>query len=142
MIRWLSTTADKGVARVEDVRAVLGRLNFGFTALWHLRPFLGPVYAWRLPRALILIFRFLSRALEGDGRAAPVGQQRVHEMEIFRADAKAEGNEVWVGGWAIDDPDPDSADGSLNACTMRQLPDFSRLANLIARSQPWNSWPP
>ena len=108
MIRWLSATADKGVARVEDVRAVLGRLNFGFTALCHLRPFLGPVYAWvavihgqgqrRLPRALILIFRFLSRALEGDGRAAPVGQQRVHE--------KAEGNEVWVGGWAIDDPDP------------------------------------
>ena len=116
MIRWLSTTAEKGVVRVEDVRAVLGRLNFGFTALCHLRPFLGPVYAWvavmdgqgqrRLPRALILIFRFLARVLAGDGGAAPVGQQRVREMEIFCADAKAEGNEVWVGGWAIDDPDP------------------------------------
>ena len=28
------------------------------------------------------------------------------EMSKCRTDARAEGNEVWIGGWAIDDPDP------------------------------------
>ena len=49
--------------------------------------------------ALTLIFRFLARALEGDGRKAPVGRQGVRDVEVFRIDARAEGNEVWIGGW-------------------------------------------
>ena len=68
LVKWLSETADTGRVRVADMSAVLGRLSFGLTALGHLRPFLGPVYAWtaamtgkvifgQLPKAIILIFR-------------------------------------------------------------------------------------
>ena len=46
LVKWLSETADTGRVRVADMSAVLGRLSFGLTALGHLRPFLGPVYAW------------------------------------------------------------------------------------------------
>ena len=78
LVKWLSDTADVGRVRVADMSAVLGRLSFGLTALGHLRPFLGPVYAWtaamtgkviwgQLPKAIILIFRILARALAGSG---------------------------------------------------------------------------
>ena len=83
LVKWLSETADTGRVRVADMSAVLGRLSFGLTALGHLRPFLGPVYAWtaamtgkviwgQLPKAIILIFRFLAKALAGSGRLVSV----------------------------------------------------------------------
>jgi hypothetical protein len=74
LVKWLSDTADLGRVRIADMSAVWGRLSFGLTALGHLRPFLGPVYAWtaamtrkvitgNLPKAIILIFKFLANAL-------------------------------------------------------------------------------
>lgn len=32
-----------GLSEILDLAAVLGRLSFGLTALWHVRPFLGPI---------------------------------------------------------------------------------------------------
>ena len=46
LIRWLNSTAQAGQVKVADMQAVLGRLSFALTALGHLRPFLGPMYAW------------------------------------------------------------------------------------------------
>ena len=67
---WLLDRVAAGHAIAADVSAVLGRLSFGLTALGHLRPFLGPVYAWvasvdghrtyQLPKAIALIFKFSS----------------------------------------------------------------------------------
>lgn len=113
LVKWLSDTADVGRVRVADMSAVLGRLSFGLTALGHLRPFLGPVYAWtaamtgkviwgQLPKAIILIFRFLARALAGSGRLVSVPPAPGERVELFRTDARAEGNEIWIGGWAMD----------------------------------------
>ena len=116
LVKWLSETADTGRVRVADMSAVLGRLSFGLTALGHLRPFLGPVYAWtaamtgkviwgQLPKAIILIFRFLAKALAGSGRLVSVPPAPGERVELFRTDARAEGNEIWIGGWALDSSD-------------------------------------
>ena len=113
LVKWLRTTADLGQAKIADVSSVLGRLSFGLTALGHYRPFLGPVYAWvaatqnfsvcRLPKAIQLIFRFLAKVLDGDGRLLAVGSAKQQEVELFRTDAKAEGNTVRIAGWACCD---------------------------------------
>ena len=114
-INWLQSTAVQGLVRVADMRAALGRLSFALSALGHLRPFLGPIYAWvavldscrryQLPKAIILIMQFLAKALRGLGRLTPVGAPVACEKELFRTDARAEGDEVWIGGWALDHAD-------------------------------------
>eukprot|EP00435_Cladocopium_sp_Y103_P010320 s1590_g2.t1 len=113
-VNWLRGCVDRGSLRVADMSAVLGRLSFGLTALDHVRPFLGPIYAWvaalehtrtyKLPKAVRLIMLFLAKALEGSGRLTPV-RTGVPQPEAFRTDARAEGSEIWIEGWALDDPD-------------------------------------
>ena len=112
LIQWLTKTTAADCVKIADVSAVLGRLSFALTALGHLRPFLGPVYAWvasldhrhayKVPRAISLIFKFLAKALGGGGRLTSAGKAHAVEKELFRTDAKAEGNEVWIAGWALD----------------------------------------
>jgi len=77
--------------------------------LEYLRPFVGPLFAWSaaadlagrapLSWAVAFLLRFLARELAGSGR---VEQLRLVTTDLgvaFRADAKAEGLEVVVGGW-------------------------------------------
>ena len=113
-MKWLRDRAAEGKARVADMCAVLGRLSFALSALDHLRPFLGPIYAWiaaleharvyKLPKAIKLIMLFLAKALEGSGRLTLV-RALAPQREVFRTDARAEGDEIWIGGWALDDAD-------------------------------------
>ena len=94
---------------------MLGRLAFAFTALPLLRPFLGPLYAWSaavgpveartLPKSVRLIFAFIAKAMRQTGRLQPVGRESDTEVELFRTDARADGEEVWIGGWALDSAD-------------------------------------
>ena len=136
---------------IADVSAVLGRLSFGLTALGHFRPFLGPVYAWvasmdtgrvyLLPKAIILIFKFLAKALQGEGRLVSVSRRVTTPKELFRTDARAEGEEIWIGGWALDDAREDVAgfrSGSVTAMRHGSM----RLARPTARSRPWSWWQP
>ena len=46
VIGWLEKTCAENCVRLANLRAVLGRLAFAFTALPQYRPFLGPLYAW------------------------------------------------------------------------------------------------
>lgn len=62
----------------------------------------GKVIWGQLPKAIILIFRFLARALAGSGRLVSVPPAPGERVELFRTDARAEGNEIWIGGWAMD----------------------------------------
>ena len=39
------------------------------------------------------------------GRLQPVGRESDTEVELFRTDARADGEEVWIGGWALDSGD-------------------------------------
>ena len=115
LVDWLKKTVRARHVRIADLRAVMGRLSFALTALGHLRPFLGPLYAWlavaqvqhigHLPKAVVYIMTFLAAALEGHGRLLPVGRLPAAERELFRTDARAEGNEIWIGGWALDHQD-------------------------------------
>lgn len=113
LVKRLRNACAEGQVALADLSAVLGRLSFALTALGHLRLFLGPIYAWvaalagktavsKLPKALRLIFAFLRLALEGGGRLQPLGPRAVEEREFYRTDARAEGDEVWIGGWALD----------------------------------------
>ncbi|CAK9016957.1 Spore wall protein 2 [Durusdinium trenchii] len=83
VVKWLQDCVSAGSVRIADMCAALGRLSFALSVLDHLRPFLGPMYAWvtalenarvyRLPKAIKLIMLFLAKALAGDGRLTPVG---------------------------------------------------------------------
>ena len=112
--KWLQDCVSAGSVRIADMCAALGRLSFALSVLDHLRPFLGPMYAWvtalenarvyRLPKAIKLIMLFLAKALAGDGRLTPVGvRTKGLAKECFRTDARAEGSEIWIGGRALDD---------------------------------------
>ena len=57
-----------------------------------------------LPNLAVLIMKFL-RAMKNLGRRQPIGQWQEHVQEVFRSDARAEGEEVWIGGWALDHTD-------------------------------------
>ena len=115
MASWLEKTCAGDCVRLADLRAVLGRLAFAFTALPQLRPFLGPLYAWSaavgpaeartLPKSIKLIFTFIAKAMRQTGQLQPVGMDSETEVEVFRTDARAEGEEVWIGGWALDSSD-------------------------------------
>ena len=115
LVHWLSRTSVAECVKIADVSAVLGGLSFALSALGHPRPFLGPVYAWvavldhrrsyKMPRAISSIFKFLAKALGGEGRLISAGRPHATEKELFRTDAKAEGNEVWMAGWALDSED-------------------------------------
>jgi len=109
LANWLRVQVEAGRVDMQDLEAVLGRLCFAVAPLEFLRPFLAPIYAWMaaighrgnmaLPWAIRFLFVYLAGKIEGDGRTTvvrPIG----HSLgTAFRADAKAEGQEVVVGGW-------------------------------------------
>ena len=94
--------------RLGELREGLGRLQFLAGPLEHLRPFLGPLYAWscagpryarpRMPVMILLILRFLAAEL-GRRRMSRCASKARDLGELFRLDAKTEGEEAAIGGW-------------------------------------------
>ena len=92
-----------------DFAAVLGRLGFAMGPLYHLRPFILPLYSWsaavgrrgrlRLPWSILFIFRIIRDMLCDGGRYIELMEKGEDLGEAFRSDAKAEGQTVVVGGW-------------------------------------------
>ena len=96
---------------VGNVADVLGRLSFSAAAVEEIRPFLGPVYAFvaalqphayvALPGMVKIVFQYLIYVFGDEtlfqAKAIPAGTSG----QKVRADAKAEGNEVVVGGWIV-----------------------------------------
>ena len=107
-VNWLEDKARERAVRLGELREGLGRLQFIAGPLEHLRPFLGPLYAWscagpryakpRLPVMILLILRFLAAEL-GRRRMSRCASKTKDVGEIFRLDAKAEKEEVAIGGW-------------------------------------------
>ena len=52
-----------------------------------------------LPRSMAFLFKVIRDSLGGDGRYIEMPLETVSLGEAFRADAKAEGQTVVVGGW-------------------------------------------
>jgi hypothetical protein len=106
---WMTKQVDEGRTELADFASVLGRLCFAMGPLEFLRPFIAPLFAWAaavgyrgslaLPWSVAFIFKFLASEFLGEGR---VEQIRVKAKDLgiaFRADAKAEGQCVRLGGW-------------------------------------------
>ena len=111
LMRWADRILTEGAVHMGDFASVLGRWGFALQAIDLLRPFLGPLYAWAaavpryavmpLPAMVRLIVLFLKRMLQEGFRSLPCGSGADWVPEAFRADAKAEGEEVRIGGWEL-----------------------------------------
>ncbi|CAE8655766.1 unnamed protein product [Polarella glacialis] len=104
LVRWMSKALVAGSVCIEEFKSVLGRMGFAMRALETFRPFLGPLYAWS--SAACAHFPPAS----GHDPAhphLPQGQVEGRGLtkEHFRADAKAEGEDVRIGGWDCLDSD-------------------------------------
>ena len=107
-VRWIEDKIREGRVRLGELREGLGRLQFVAGPLEHLRPFLGPLYAWAsaapryakpmLPVMIRLILDFLAQELRSSGMTA-CADDLADLGEVFRLDAKAEGEAVAIGGW-------------------------------------------
>jgi hypothetical protein len=106
---WMLKQVEAGRTDLADFTSVLGRLCFSMGPLEFLRPFIAPLFAWgaavghkgsiQLPWSIAFIFRFLAGELLGEGRVSRVRQVAASLGIAFRADAKAEGQCVRLGGW-------------------------------------------
>ena len=109
LARWLRARLDEGVVDMSDLEAVVGRLCFALGPLEYLRPFIAPLYAWlsavnhrgkmAIPWSIAFIFSYFVREFEGSGRMMTIRPTEQYVGEAFRADAKAEGQCVVIGGW-------------------------------------------
>jgi hypothetical protein len=119
IVKWLADKLESPEVVVRDVVEGPGRLSFAAGPLVHLRPFLGPIHAYvsaahpqhygRLPLIVRLVFILLSAAAKLN-RFVECRPLRQDLGELFRLDAKAEGDLVVVGGWETGlSPDPAKA---------------------------------
>ena len=109
-VRWLTDKATEKTVRLGELREGLGRLQFLAGPVEYIRPFLGPLYAWasigpkyarpKLPVMVMLILRYLAEELRGN-HTMPCEAKAKHLGEVFRMDAKAEGEKIVIGGWRV-----------------------------------------
>eukprot|EP00438_Fugacium_kawagutii_P021260 Skav214659 [mRNA] locus=scaffold1706:67894:68805:- [translate_table: standard] len=108
MLEWHEKHAASGGVVGRDLKSALGRFGFVAGALPHVRPFLGPMYAWaavlapgtfaKFPDAVAVLLEYVM----GEVKKTPMTRPRSvpeQSLELFRVDAKAEGDLVVVGGW-------------------------------------------
>ena len=111
-VRWIEDKIREGRVRLGEMREGLGRLQFVAGPLDHLRPFLGPIYGWvaaaprytrpQMPLMIRLILEFIAFELR-QGNVVDCRAADLDLGEVFRLDAKAEGDKVAIGGWRCDD---------------------------------------
>ena len=131
---WMRRQVREGTTDLADFGAVLGRLCFVMGPLEILRPFVAPLFAWaakmgrkgraQLPWSVCFLLTFLAEEVSGEGRVDTVREEVGDRGIAFRADAKAEGQTVRVGGW-------ECADGTRPA----QARWFA--VDLCKRTAPW-----
>lgn len=102
--------------------------------LEYLRPFIAPLFSWaaavgshgivQLPWSVTFVLEYLSAELQGGGSVETVRKTATDLGLAFRADAKAEGQTVRVGGWEC-----------LNHTLPAQARWFS--VDLTKRNAPW-----
>jgi hypothetical protein len=107
--QWMAKQTSEGATDMADFVAVLGRLCFAMGPLEYLRPFISPLFAWaaavgprgkmQLPWSVTFILKLLEKELDGEGRVEEVRLTTKDLGVAFRADAKAEGQCVRIGGW-------------------------------------------
>ena len=106
---WMEARVRDKTVDLADFAAVLGRLGFTLGPLEYVRPFVAPLYAWSaavghrgkvpIPWSVAFILTILSRRFRSKDRVASVFPRSSSLGTAFRADAKAQGASVCVGGW-------------------------------------------
>ena len=89
----------------------LGRMGFSAQVLAWLKPFLAPLYAWssatppgavlRLPALIEVTLQFIVDELAAGSHVTSCEKPVFNDAELFRTDAKCEGNRVVLGGWEV-----------------------------------------
>jgi hypothetical protein len=107
-VEWITRQCSQGQMLIRDLKEALGRLSFVTGILSHGRPFLGPVYSWcaacpggaclPIPQGLALLLQWLRDKI-ADAPMRSCRPLRTSTGEAFRVDAKAEGDDVAIGGW-------------------------------------------
>jgi hypothetical protein len=119
LTKWLGEILDTGAVLIRRLVEGLGRLGFAAGVLeWH-RPFLAPLYAWTaaaphgaylpLPPMVALVLSHLRGRLLAGARTVRCLMPTREPDLVFRADAKAEGKTVVLGGWECRDRTPTGA---------------------------------
>ena len=110
ILGWIAKKRLDGGATGRELKSALGRLSFVAGALQHIRPFLGPLFAWaaalalgtfsKFPEAVRSLLSLVEKEVERKPMSVP---RRIPELavEIFRVDAKAEKDLVVIGGWEV-----------------------------------------
>ena len=109
LLKWFDETLVAGTVRISELGQVVGRMAFVYGALTWDRPFLAPLYtliALHPPAHTVPLPHFVSSTLRWlrdrlrARRSHPCNVKLVQKGVFFRVDAKAEGSEVAIGGWA------------------------------------------
>ena len=109
VISWCKRTAAAPTVVIGEFSEGLGRLGFAVSALVHEKPFLAPLYSFQAlhaDRARVPVPLFVRMILEwialrvARRKTVPCAERRSPCCVAFRVDAKAEGMQVAVGGWA------------------------------------------
>ena len=118
LVGWVRKTIAEGTVEMSHFRAVLGRLSFMMGALDFVKPFVCPLFAWAasiehdgrmlVPWSVAFILGYIAARLEEGKRTAMVRPRAASLGPVFRADAKAEGQEVVIGGWECSNGCPPS----------------------------------
>lgn len=110
IVEWLERHRASGGVTGRDLKSALGRFSFVAGALQHVRPFLGPIFAWasvlspgtfaKFPDAVAVLLDFIQGEVIKEAMTRP---RRLEScpVERFRVDAKAEADLIVIGGWEI-----------------------------------------
>ncbi|CAK0869239.1 unnamed protein product, partial [Prorocentrum cordatum] len=109
--RWIRDILFEGQVLMSAFGEALGRLSFAVQALPCYRPLLAPLYSWAaaapagaylgIPPVVRLVLEFFADRLLADGGARPCWPRckpAQGAVEWFRSDAKAEGDDIGIGG--------------------------------------------
>ncbi len=107
VVTYLQRVIRDGYIRVSEFRSEVGRLSFVCSALEYERPFLGPLYSFLavckddvvrpLPRFVAIACQHLADRISRR-RTYPSAVVRHRTNSAPRVDARAEGEEIGIGG--------------------------------------------
>ena len=111
IINWAEKVIGEKTVETHSFAGGVGRLNFSANAILHLKPWMGPLYAWSstiqltgkqvatTPWGIKLILLWVSKQLAKDLRLQITPTLPSNGGPIFKSDAKAEAGRATIGGW-------------------------------------------